>query len=62
MIDHLDPNFQQALEAKTRSKIRELKAMKPTYEEQKILAEPIKEEPQRHYYIEKYSSGNGAAG
>ena len=58
MIDHLDPNFQRALEEKTQSKIKDLKLMKPTYEEQGVLSAPVKEEPQRHYYIEKYSSRN----
>ena len=62
MIDHLDPNFQRALEEKTKNKIKDLKMMKPTYEEQGVLTGPMKEEPQRHYYIEKYSSRNSGYG
>jgi len=45
MIDHLDPNFQQALESKTKNKLRDLKAMMPSYEEQQLVMAPIKDEP-----------------
>ena len=59
MLDNFDPNFKQALEQKTREKLAEMKVGQPTYEGEAFITAP-KEEPQRHFYIEKYATDKSA--
>ena len=60
MLEHIDPNFQENLEAKTYQRLRDHKALQPEYDGT-LVAAP-KEEPQQFYYIEKYATDNTAHG
>jgi hypothetical protein len=59
MMDNFDPNFKKALEQKTKERLAEIQIMQPTYENDAFITAP-KEEPQRHYYIEKYATNTAA--
>ena len=55
ILDHLDPSFEKTLAMKTKEKLAELKMAKPSYEVDGFITQTFKDEPQRHFYIEKYA-------